>query len=282
MILIDYYAVAIGNVVAHHVDTTEELLRHTILNSIRSYRKKHFAEYGEVVICLEGRKNWRKEFFPPYKQHRQKDHDASATDWNKLFEIITKVADELRDNFPYKVVKVDECEADDIIAELVESTQEFGCQEPVIIISGDKDFAQLQKYPNVKQWSPVQSKYIKEAKPYDFLNEHILRGDKGDGVPNVLSADTCFTDGVRQTPLSAKVMGQLIKDPKCMGESVYRNYIRNQTLIDLSKSPEEIRRKIMDTYNSIDTSKNKGKVLNYLMKNRCRKLMECAGDFTHG
>lgn len=282
MILIDYYGVAIGNVVAHHVDTTEDLLRHTILNSIRGYRKKYHKHYGEIVVCLEGRNNWRKEYFPEYKHGRKKANEASKTDWPKLFDVLEKVSREITENFPYKVVRVDECEADDIIGVLVESTQEFGCQEDIMIISGDKDFKQLQKYNNVKQYSPVLGKFLKETNPKRFLKEQILRGDKGDGIPNVLSQDDSFVNNVRQKPLSEKTLEELISDPKSHGENVYRNYLRNQTLIDLNNTPEPIKEKILSTYNNIDASKNKAKVLNYLMKHRCRKLMEIAGDFTNG
>lgn len=52
-------------------------------------------------------------------------------------------------------------EADDIINSLVEYTQEFGNYEKVMIISGDKDFAQLQKYSNVDQYSPITKSLLK-------------------------------------------------------------------------------------------------------------------------
>lgn len=282
MIIIDYAAVAVSTILAQGIDTNENLTRHSILNAIRMHRKRHIAEYGEVVLCLEGRSNWRKNYFPNYKHKRAGTQEESSVDWNQLYTNMDKVSDEISQNFPYRVVRVDECEADDIIAQLVESTQEFGNCEPVIIISGDKDFAQLQRYPNVKQYSPVLKKYLKEKNPRQFLIEHILRGDRGDGVPNVLSPDNTFVDNIRQRPLSKKILDKLIKDPKSQGEDVFRNYTRNLTLIDLDKTPESIKEKILNTYNSIDPSKNKGKILNYLIKHRCNNLLESAGDFTNG
>jgi len=282
MIIIDYAAVAVSTILAQGIDKNEDLSRHSILNAIRSHRNRFFAEYGELVICLEGRDNWRKKYFPNYKYKRAGVQEESSVDWNQLYVNMDKISDEISQNFPYKVVRVNECEADDIIAQLVETTQEFGNCEPVMIVSGDKDFAQLQRYPNVKQYSPVLKKYIKEKKPKQYLIEHILRGDRGDGVPNVLSPDNTFVDDIRQRALTQKVLDKLIKDPKSQGEDVYRNYIRNLTLIDLDKTPESIKEKILNTYNDIDPSKNKGKILNYLIKHRCKNLLESAGDFTNG
>ena len=200
-------------------------------------------------------------------------------DWNEIFRIMNMIREEIKENFPYKVVEVDEVEADDIIGVICEDTQEFGRGEDVMIISGDKDFAQLQKYSNIYQYSPITRKYIKEKTPRKQLLELILKGDTADGIPNVLSGDDVFVDGVRQTPLRQNKIDELIKDPKALGEEVYRNYLRNKKLIDLTETPENLKEKIIYNYESQDKWHNKGKVFPYLVDKRCRRLLEDVRDF---
>jgi len=277
MILIDYNAIAISNVVAMKMDVEENMVRHMILNSIRMHRVKHKEKYGEVVICCDGGKNWRKEYFPAYKHKRKSARKDSKMDWNELFRITNMVLQEIKENFPWKVVEVDECEADDIIGEMVRYTQEFGQYENIMIISGDKDFAQLQKFDNVAQYSPVQKKFIKEDNPRLQIWNLVLKGDTSDGVPNVLSADNCFVDEIRQTPLRQNKIDQLIDDPKSLGEEVYRNYLRNKNLIDLDYTPEAIKKTIVERYDSYIVPKQN--VMNYLIEKRCRMLIESVTEF---
>jgi hypothetical protein len=277
MILIDYNAIAISNVVAMKMDVEENMIRHMILNSIRMHRMRHKEKYGEIVICTDGGKNWRKEYFPAYKHKRKSARKDSSMDWNELFRITNMVLQEIKENFPWKVVEVVECEADDIIGEMVRYTQEFGQFENVMIISGDKDFAQLQKFDNVAQYSPVQKKFIVEDNPRLQIWNLVLRGDTSDGVPNVLSDDNCFVDEIRQTPLRQNKIDLLIEDPKCLGEEVYRNYLRNKNLIDLEHTPEPIKKDIVEKYDSYVTPKQN--VMNYLMEKRCRMLIESVSEF---
>ena len=272
MILIDYNGIAISNVVAMGIEIQEDMIRHMILNSIRMHRVKHKEKYGEIVICCDGSKNWRRDYFPQYKHKRKSARKESKLDWNELFRITNLVLSEIKENFPWKVIDVDECEADDVIGELVRGTQEFGQYENVMIISGDKDFAQLQSYGNVAQYSPVQRKFIKEDNPKLQLWNLVLKGDTSDGVPNVLSSDNCFVDETRQTPLRQAKIDQLIQDPKSLGEEVYRNYIRNKTLIDLDNTPQEVKDKIATQYNNYVLPRQN--VMNYLVEKRCRLLLE--------
>jgi len=279
MILVDYSAIAISNVVTQKLDIEEDLIRHMILNSLRMHRAKHREKFGELVLCIDGSKNWRKEVYPQYKYKRKDARKQSSMDWNEVFRIMNMVKEEIKENFPYKMVEVDEVEADDIIGVLCEDTQEFGKGEDVMIISGDKDFAQLQKYKNIHQYSPITRKYIKEATPRKQLMELILKGDTADGVPNVLSGDNVFVDGDRQTPLRQKKIDELINDPKALGEEVYRNYLRNKKLIDLTETPEPLREKIIYNYENQDEWDNKSKVFPYLVEKRCRRLLEDVKDF---
>ena len=271
MILVDFSAIAVANIAVQKLNE-EDMIRHMILNTLRMYRTKYKDKYGELVLACDGPNNWRKTFYPEYKANRRKGREESSFDWNTAFTIMNNVREEIKENFPYKVLHIDGCEADDIIATIVEHTnEEFGAYEDIIIISGDKDFAQLQKYNNVSQFSPVQKKSIVEKNPRAFLLEHIMRGDASDGVPNVLSSDDVFVTGARQTHLSD---GDLL-----YAASWYRNYCRNEKLIDLSKTPSDLKNKIIQEFTSQDQWKNKGSVFPYLINKRCNQLIESVQEF---
>jgi hypothetical protein len=279
MILIDYNGVAIGSGLHLKGELSEDLFRHTILNTLRMYRNKFKGQYGELVICGDGRKNWRREVFPNYKFKRGKSKSASDVDWDELYRILYLVLDELGENFPYKTVLVEECEADDVIATLSQSTQEFGNNEPIMIVSADKDFVQLQKYDNVRQYSPMKKQYIIEKNPRNQLLELVLRGDASDGVPNVLSPDNSFSEGIRQTSLRQATLDKLFDDLHCMGEEVYANYCRNKKLIDFEEIPETLKSEILNRFNGQDNWKNRKKVFPFLIEKRCGMLIEEIGDF---
>ena len=279
MILLDYNAIAIGNVAVQRLAADEGLIRHMILNSIRMYRKRFHKEYGEMVIIADGTDNWRKKVFPQYKALRKKKRQESSTDWNEVFRIINMVREEIQDNFPYKVMHENGCEADDVIAQLALETQEFGKYEPVMIISADGDFKQLQVHKNVKQFSPMTKKLVVEPNPRTYLAEHILKGDAGDGIPNVLSDDNVFVDGRRQGILSAKKKAALLDDPRALGDEIYRNYQRNQQLIDLTNCPESVKESIINNFEQQDPWGNRPKVFPYLVQKRCKLLIECVGEF---
>ena len=279
MILIDYNAIAISNVVTQKLDIDENLVRHMILNSLRMYRSKYKNKFGELVICTDGKKNWRYDVFPNYKFKRKDARKESKMDWNELFRITNMVLEEIKENYPYKVVEHERCEADDIIAAICENTQEFGKHEPVLIVSSDKDFVQLQKYDNISQYSPMKKKFINEEHPRKQLIELILKGDQADGIPNVLSNDDVFVEGIRQTPLRKNIIEELTKDPLSMGKEIYRNYQRNKKLIDLSETPESVKEEIIYNYEQQDKWDNKKKVFPNLVEKRCRRLLEDVKDF---
>lgn len=282
MIIFDYNQVAISNLMeqigSSKTQVEEGLVRHMILNTIRTYVKKFKSEFGpEVVIACDNKNYWRREIFPHYKASRKKTREASGHDWNSIFECLNKVRDELRDNSPYKVITVDTCEADDIIATLVEK---YSNNEKVMILSSDKDFAQLQKFKNVEQYSPILKKFIKEPLPAAQLKQLIIRGDKGDGIPNILSADDVFVAGGRQKPITeTKIITWMNQSPKeFCNEDMYRNYIRNETLIDLTKIPQKLQDEILHKYESTE-SKTKQDFMNYMIANRLKNLLEVLDDF---
>lgn len=285
MIIVDLNQVMLSNLLmqlGNHTNAQleENMVRHMILNSLRSYRQKFKDEYGELVIACDNTNYWRKKIFPYYKANRKKNIESSELDWKNIFECLNKIRAELKEYFPYKVLDVESAEADDIIATLV---TKFGSGlntgEKILILSGDKDFIQLHTYSNVSQYDPTRKKWIKHEDPERFLHEHILKGDAGDGVPNVLSPDNCFVVGDRQRPLTAKKMEKIMgTDLNEMESNIARNYSRNAQLIDLSFTPETIREKVMEQFNSQE-NRDRSKLLTYFINKKLKNLTEHLGEF---
>ena len=281
MILVDFSGIAIATIAVNKVND-EQMLRHMILNSLRMYNKKFKAEYGQMVLACDS-SSWRRDYFPQYKANRRSGRTESDFDWAEAFRIMHQVKDEIKENFPYKVIHIDGCEADDIIGTLVEQTQEFGHHEDVMIVSADGDFKQLQKYNNVKQFSPLTKKEVKDDNPRLNLIDKILRGDAGDGVPNVLSHDDTFVNGDRQTPLSKKKKEAIIEDLSegelLYAASWYRNYQRNEKLIDLTQTPQQLKNQIIDEFWITVPAENTARVLPYLINKQCKMLIESVEEF---
>jgi len=287
MILLDLNQVMISNLMKQLAmnknEIDEGLVRHMVLNSIRLYNAKFRDEYGEMVICCDDKNYWRKDIFPYYKAHRKDDRDKSAIDWNAVFKHLNSIRDDLKEFFPYKVIQVDRAEADDVIGVLTKLKGVMlnnSDSEKILILSGDKDFAQLQKYVNVEQFSPVLKKWIRQPDPYGYLKEHIMRGDRGDGVPNFLSGDNVIIAKERQKPLSTKKLNDWIdKNPEDFcNEIMLRNYKRNQQLVDLDYVPDYISEAILKKYNECEPAPRKG-LMNYFIKNKLKYLIEHIGDF---
>jgi 5'-3' exonuclease len=282
MIIFDYQQIAISNLMeqigSSKNSVDENLVRHMILNAIRTYVKKFKNSHGpEVVIACDNRNYWRREYFPNYKAGRKKARAASGHDWSSIFESLNKIREELKESSPYKVLDVDGAEADDIIGVLAEKYAPHG---KIIILSSDKDFAQLQKYDNVEQYSPILKKYIKEPFPSVQLKQLIIRGDKSDGIPNILSADDVFVEGIRQKPITeAKIINWLNQEPKeFCNDDMLRNFYRNEMMIDLTKIPDVVREKILNSYESAK-GKTKQEFVNYMIANRLKNLIEVAHEF---
>ena len=275
MIIIDMNQVMISNLMAQIKRDTldEKLVRHMVLTSLRSYEKQYTEEYGEVVLAYDSRHYWRKDVFPYYKQNRKKDRQKSGHDWGSIFEVLNKIRDEIKEYFPYKVIEVHGAEADDVISTLCKNK---GPKDRVLILSGDKDFIQLQKYPGVTQYNPITKRPVTNDNPHKYIKEHVMRGDKSDGIPNFLSSDDCIVQGVRQKPISQKKIAKWIdQSPQqfCLDTEQMRNYHRNQRLIDFDYVPEEIEQQILDEYNSINIS-GKKVPLEYFKEHQLNELMQ--------
>ncbi|HIJ11063.1 TPA: hypothetical protein HA278_03315 [Candidatus Woesearchaeota archaeon] len=280
MILIDMSQIILGNVFGYGKgiqEADEDLIRHLTLNSLRLYKTK-FKKYGEMVLVFDSNDYWRKERFEHYKAARKIKQQDNKEDWARIWAVIRSIKEELTETFPYKVMCVPRAEADDVIAYL---TKKFHQQEKVIIVSSDKDFQQLQRYPNVVQYSPKEKKKLDCKDPKAFLLDHIIRGDNSDGIPNILSEDdTIINPNKRQKPITQKVLKTIEEDlafnelPKGLEE----NWKRNQDLVDFDKIPEWINGSIETKWN-IPIKGKRSNMFNYFIKHKLKHLMEHIGEF---
>jgi hypothetical protein len=286
MVLIDFNGIGIGSVMGQlgrGVTLSDGLIKHVILNNIRIYRNKFpKEEYGRLVICCDSYNNWRKEVYPEYKARRKKTRDTDKFDWTEIFRLIDITKEDIRNNFPYPVIEVNRAEADDIIGALTVFGTRPLLGEKVAIVSADKDFIQLHRHGDVIQWSPLFNKWVKEDDPTQYIFEHILKGDSGDGVPNILSPDNSFTDSIRQKPMTKKRMAEIKEnmhqDKMGLDNTIFKNFVRNTTMIHLDRTPEDLKEESIRQFENYKYP-NKGNVLTYLIENDMKMLIECAGEF---
>ena len=287
MIIVDINQIMISNLMVqingrNAVELSEDLVRHMVLNSLRGHNKKFRKEYGEMVIACDSKNVWRREVFPNYKAGRKATREKSEHDWDTIFSMLYTIKDEIRSFLPYKVIELETAEADDIIATLVKRTQNQvgpNHEKKVLILSGDKDFIQLHS-PNVKQYNPVLNKFVgKGEDPTIYIKEHILKGDRSDGIPNVLSDDNVFIEGRRQRPLSKKKIESWVNEVfMTFTEEEQKNYNRNRKLIDLSCIPPELEEKIINEFIDVKVA-SRDKILNYFITKKLKTLIEVIDEF---
>ena len=296
MVLVDFNGLAIGSIMgqlSRGEELSENLVKHIILNNLRVYRNKYPEQkHGKMVIACDSY-SWRKEVFPEYKAARKANRATDKHDWPLIFDLIEDTLKDLRENFPYAVIKIDGAEADDIIGALTthKAVKPFSLEEAytdctggedVVIISADKDFIQLQQYGHVEQWSPMFNKMIKEDNPRRYLFEHLLKGDSGDGVPNANSHDDVFVTAARQTPMTQKAIDKYWDNrddlEMIMKPNVYRNFMRNVQMIDLTNTPDGIREAAINIYENY-VYPTRTNILTYLVEHRMKMLVECAEEF---
>lgn len=246
------------------------------LDMIGEVNKKFSKNYGDTVIACDSSRSWRREFFPYYKASRKKTRDLSEVEWPKIFKGIDCLKQDLKQYFPYRTIEIEGAEADDVIATISKNSK-----EKVLIVSADKDFLQLQYLPHISQYDYKHQRWLEEKNPELFLHNHILKGDSGDGIPNVLSADNCLVVGVRQTVLTEKRKAKLLEENFQVQEThkYHRNYIRNKTLIDFSMIPFELREKILKEFDSYEVRGNKVTMKKYFIENRMQQLFDRINDF---
>ena len=279
MILLDYSSIAMSSLMVQldKYDDEPEMIRHMIFNILRKWNSLHREEFGEMIVCFDSKNNWRREVFPEYKASRRKGRKNSVHDWETIFKRLDEVHQEVKEYGPFRTIQVERCEADDIIGTLCEKHM---TPDPILIVSPDTDFIQLQRYPNVRQFSNLQKKWLEpKVDPITDLEEKVLRGDTGDGVPNVMSDDNVLIEeGLRQTPLNKRKMAQLLEDPESLGTTIARRIIRNRKMIDLRRTPDDLKDEIMTRYQ--DPAKGSvNRLMTLFAKNQMKMMIESLSDF---
>ena len=287
MIIVDLNQIMISNLMVqlngrNSEPLSEDLVRHMVLNSLRAHNKKFRKEYGEMVIACDSKNVWRREYFPNYKAGRKANREKSEHDWDAIFTILHSIKDEIKTFLPYKVIEVETCEADDIIATLINILKRIvgpAHAKKILILSGDKDFIQLHT-EYVKQYNPVLNKFVgKGENPSIYIKEHILKGDRSDGIPNILSDDNVFIEGRRQRPLSKKKINSWVEEVfMTFTEEEQKNYDRNRKLIDLSCIPQNIEDKINNEFNDVKVA-SRDKILGYFINKKLKTLIEVIDEF---
>jgi hypothetical protein len=285
MIIVDYSLITYATIISQMVETpnlqlTEGLVKHSVLNTIRANYKKFRPIYGQnLVIACDSPNSWRKDFFPYYKANRKEKRNDFNINWDWFFKTVNTLKNEIQENFPYLVITIDKAEADDIIAVL--SRRVANNQQKVLVLSRDKDFNQLLDDPNIEQFDPINKGFIKIDDVKKHLKEHIIRGDKGDGIPNILSPDNCLVIGERQKSIMQKKLDVWLTEDKFDDPVMVRNFERNKVLIDFNYIPKDIVENINTEYmhQYLNNSMDKSKIFNYFMNNKLRDLMENINDF---
>ena len=279
MIIVDVNQIMISNLMVQingrqAVDLNEDFVRHMILNSLRAHNKKFRKEYGQMVIACDSSNVWRRQAFPNYKAGRKANRAKSEHDWEFIFDVLAKIKKEIKDFLPYKVIAVDTAEADDIIAALCRRIK-----EKILILSGDKDFIQLHN-EKIRQYNPVLNKFVgKDENPSLYIREHILKGDRSDGIPNILSDDNVFIEGRRQTPLTKKKIEAWVNEVvPTFNDVQQKNYERNRQLIDLNCIPKELESNINREFDNVEVA-TRDKILGYFINKKLKTLIESIDEF---
>lgn len=284
ILLADMSNLTFATCLDYHARTRETfdmaLVRNLVLDKLAT-EKKRLSKYGDVVLCFDGKRYWRRNAFPLYKGKRAEVREKDSFDWNAFFPMYSQLKIELAENFPYKSLEVEGAEADDIIGTICKV---YGPHRDICILSSDKDFLQVQQNicDRVKQWSIFHKKFLTPQNTKYDLFEHIVRGDDGDGIPNILSDDDTFmVQGKRQKPIRKDKLAQWEKfglaqpEKFCATFETLEKFKRNQNLIDLRCIPDDLTSKIVDAYNEAEPVH--GRVFNYCVKNRLTRILENGG-----
>lgn len=254
----------------------QDLVRHVSLDGIRYINSKFRRKYGNPVLAIDSIKgSWRKQVFPYYKANRADTKKKSAIDWVELLRQVNTIKNEIIEVFPYKVIEYDHAEADDIIGVLTRYSVSQG--EEVMIVSGDKDFVQLQINTDlVQQWDKRLDKYVGSDNPKRYLFDHVLKGDAGDGIPNILSPADSFVNRIRQKPMTQKRLDEAWDYKEALKEN--KRFLDNLQIIDLSFTPKEMQAGILEQYQNYNVN-DKSKLHEYFIAKRMKKLFENIQDF---
>jgi len=273
MILVDANQIAISHLMVRQKiedGINIDSVRRSIIKVLARIQKQFGPEYGKMVLCYDDKNYWRSQVFPYYKKNRKQEREASKYDWDLVFSVLNRIRDEIRRHLPFYVIQVHGAEADDVIATLARSL----ATDKILVLSADKDFIQLQRDKRVKQYDPIRNRWIENEDPIHYLQEHIVRGDRSDGIPNILTCDDAIVNGKAQKKMSKEKISALasMKPEDFTNFIRLRNWKRNSELIDFSNIPSNIKNNILMKFTKYRL--NKSIDLQYFIDNNIQDLIE--------
>lgn len=233
-----------------------QIWKYQLFNSIWSYIWKFDVNIDEVVLAVDAHKSWRKVLFSRYKEKRASDRDKSEVDWDMLHNHLNSYVDELAEFIPFKTLKIQNCEADDIIGVLCLHIKESN----YIVVSNDEDYNQLCDADRVRVYNPKAKKWVTCDDVESFVVSKCLMGQAKDGIFNVktsldwgLTEDTQKEDGTpkRKPGFGPKTLEKVMKDgyEKWLEKNnLQKRFDFNRNLIDFNKIPETIQKRIISSY----------------------------------
>ena len=277
MILVDANQIAISHLmVRHKIDhgINIDTIRKSIIRVLARIHRRFKQDYGDMILCYDSKNYWRREIFPYYKKNRKQERENSKINWDEVFSVLNTIRDEIRNHFPYQVIQVERAEADDVIAAIVRESSLKNTSEKTLILSADKDFIQLHKFNFVSQYDPIRNNWIQHEDPVLFLQEHIIKGDRSDGIPNILTCDDAIVTGKPQKKMSKEKITSLASmNPQDFTNFIrLRNWKRNSQLIDLSQIPQDITEKIISAFESTPIPQSIS--IDYFIKNNIQDIIE--------
>lgn len=229
------------------------LARNLTIQYILDLKKKYKKEYGtNIVLAIDSKDGyWRKRHFEHYKANREY---SDYINWENVKYASTTLAAELEVVSPFRVIKVPLAEGDDVIGVLVKYHQQFGLHEPCLVVSSDGDFFQLLKYDSVAYYSLKERKIVSKSREEvdRLITESIVKGQTGDGYPNIYSPDDQFVnaDRPRQKAVYEKDILRFVEKgiSACENDEQKKNYLRNQKMYDFDYIDDDVSQAIIAKY----------------------------------
>lgn len=257
-----------------------QIWKYQVFNSIWSYVWK-FEETNEVVLAVDAHKSWRKLFFKRYKESRKVTRDSSDVDWDTFHEQLNSLVEELREYLPFKTLKIENCEADDIIGVLCLSMRNSN----FVVVSNDEDYNQLcDPTGRVKIFNPKAKDFMRCDDPEYFIISKCLMGQSKDDIFNVkTSSDWGLTEETqkdgkpkRKPGFGPKTLEKVMKEGYeewLKKHKLEDNFERNRVLIDFNKIPSTINKRIMSSYMAYKYP-DPSNIYEFFKKNNFRSFLE--------
>jgi len=218
----------------------------TYMKNLIKFKNMYNIPYENMIVVRDCPREtiWRMNLYPEYKANRKNTCSYKNKKYNigNIFKhIYNSLYPQLEKQYGFKILKVDNAEADDIIAVLASKIRELDKNRLIVIISNDNDYLQLVNEKTLI-WS-LQNKLLNtkvETTAEEILLRKILKGDDSDNIPSLIGN------------INEKDLNEMIKDPKKLNEWLDNNpdkkegYVSNRKLIDFQFIPDEIKNLIIN------------------------------------